>query len=267
MQEKIIHGHQFTVSYLTTGSGFPVVLLHGFGEDGSIWNRQVAFLKNLCHLIIPDIPGTGKSRLEKEAPITMVDYADVINIILQEEGIEKCVMIGHSMGGYISLAFANKYPGKLIGLGLFHSSAYADDHEKIQTRKKAIEFIRVNGTEAFLKTSVPSLFYDEKIHKKDIDTLITKNNNILPETLITYYEAMIGREDHRELLENIKIPVLLLAGIHDKAIPFEYSLNQSSLAAFTKFEILRTSGHMGMIEEEEKSNIILAEFIKLVTVN
>ena len=123
-----------TISYSVQGKGKPVVLLHGFGEDSSIWDQQVLFLKEHCLLIVPDLPGSGKSDLLKlkvePDPISIDDYADCIYSLLQHEAIPFCIMLGHSMGGYITLAFAEKYPLLLEGFGLIHSTAYADSEEK-----------------------------------------------------------------------------------------------------------------------------------------
>ena len=165
------------IHYKIAGAGSAVVLLHGFGEDSSIWSNQVEHLKDNFKLIIPDLPGSGRSeKIQINRPsspesdpeiantseipeeVTLETYAAIIKKILEKENIARCVMIGHSMGGYITLAFAEMYPHTLQGLGLFHSSAYADTTDKITTRLKAIEFIKENGVAAFFNTSIPTLF-------------------------------------------------------------------------------------------------------------
>src|SRR5215210_649891 len=132
----------------------PVILVHGFGEDHSVWDQQARHLEKNCRLIVPDLPGSGKAKL---GDVSMEGMADHLKNILEEQSVSSCIMIGHSMGGYVTLAFAEKYPEMLAGFGLFHSSAYADSEEKKATRRKAIDFIRKNGTKEFLKTSVPNL--------------------------------------------------------------------------------------------------------------
>ena len=124
MTEKTITFQNSVIFYRTIGEGKTVVLIHGFAEDGSIWDAQVEFLKNDHYLIIPDLPGSGKSGMintplseekglgvRSEKDIGMEDYAGCIKQILVEEKIDHCTMIGHSMGGYITLAFAEKYRG------------------------------------------------------------------------------------------------------------------------------------------------------------
>lgn len=256
------------------GTGLPVVLLHGFAEDNRIWDNQVAFLKNDYKLILPDLPGSGKSEMinsplsEGEGlgvrsiddNIGMEDYALCIKQILDEENISHCIMIGHSMGGYITLAFAEKFPEVLMAFGLFHSSAYADDDEKVNIRKKAIGFIESNGSEAFLKTSIPGLFMEQG-NSKLPEALLERGKSFLPAVLIQYYKAMIARQDRTKILKNTAMPVLFIMGEHDKAIPFKKSLEQSHIAKQTHVHILRNSAHMGMLEEPDKINEILANFL------
>lgn len=266
-EEKYISYNDASIHYTLIGDGLPVMFVHGFAEDSSVWEKQIAFLKNDYKLIIPDLPGTGQSTILKNERIYVEDYAAGIKAILDAENIDQCIMIGHSMGGYITLAFAEKYPANLLAFGLFHSSAYADDEAKIEVRRKAIGFIRENGAEAFLKTSIPGLFFDAELSKDDIDCLLKKGNNFSPAALIQYYEAMIARPDRTILLKDSTTAVLLIIGQHDKAIPFNLSLEQAKMAAHSYIHILRNSGHMGMLEESDKVNSILAEFLQLAALN
>lgn len=261
MENKFLLFHNTKISYKTYGSGTAVVLIHGFGEDSSIWDEQVAFLKEKYFLIVPDLPGTGESEMLRILKAEIFDFAEVIKEVLSAENITKTIMIGHSMGGYITLAFAEKYPEFLLAFGLVHSGAYADDNEKIKTRKKSIRFIEDNGSAAFLKTAIPGLFFDVKENAKEIDSLIIKGNVFNADTLVQYYYAMINRPDRTETLRKMPYPVLFIIGEHDKAIPFEHSLQQSHMPAHAYIHILRNSAHMSMVEEAEKINEILAQFL------
>ena len=127
MEEKYLDHESSSMHYTIYGKGLPVVLIHGFAEDATVWRFQVDHLKDNYRLIVPDLPGSGQSTILKKERISMEDYAACIKTILAAENIEQCVMIGHSMGGYITLAFADKYPAQLQSFGLFHSSAYPDD--------------------------------------------------------------------------------------------------------------------------------------------
>ncbi len=262
MTQKMISYRGTDIAYTVTGKGAPVVLLHGFGEDSTIWYKQASHLKEKYTLILPDIPGSGRSTLVPGETNGLEDYASCIKAVVQAEGISNFILIGHSMGGYITLAYQEKYPGDLTAFGLFHSSAYADDPAKIETRKKAIEFVKMNGVEAFLKTSIPGLFKDAEKSTPDIETLLQKGKLFSSTAIIQYYHAMINRPDRTSVLKNARIPVLLVAGAFDKAIPFEHSLQQSHLPEQTYFNILRNSAHMGMLEETSNSNEILAYFLQ-----
>ena len=267
MEKKTISVNNKIISYGVEGDGNPVILLHGFGEDSSVWDQQVAFLKNNYQLITPDIPGSGASELTDD--VSMEGIGEIVKQIADAEELEDFVLIGHSMGGYATLAFVEKYTSLLKAFGLFHSSAYADNEEKIATRKKGIDFIKEHGANEFIKTSAPNLFSD---NTKENDPAVLKDFiKNLPDfskpALIAYYEAMIARPDRTELLSQTKLPVMFIIGEHDKAVPFEDSLKQSSLPATSHITILNNSGHMGMLEETEKSNQALQEFLEEVFKN
>jgi pimeloyl-ACP methyl ester carboxylesterase len=261
-QNKNIVYENAAINYTLYGNGKAVLLIQGFGEDSSIWNAQIEFLQKDFLLIVPDIPGSGKSDLLQNENVQIADYAEIIKAILDQEKIKICTMLGHSMGGYITLAFAEKYADNLHAFGLIHSTAYADDEAKIETRKKAIDFIQQNGSVVFLKTATPNLFYDAEKSKKDIDALIENGNHFLPEALIQYYEAMIGRPDRTNLLKTFSKPILFIIGEHDKAVPFSQSLQQTHLPSNTYIHILRSSAHMGMYEETDILNGTLAGFLQ-----
>lgn len=266
MEEKQLLYKDANLYYKMVGKGNPVVLLHGFAEDSSIWDGIAANLSTHYRLLIPDIAGSGKSTLLAGNNIGMEEYAASICFMLTKENITECIMIGHSMGGYITLAFAEKYPEMLKGLGLFSSSAYPDDAAKKETRNKAITFIKENGSHAFLKTSIPGLFADAEKSKDDINILLEKGKQFSAEALIQYYQAMIARPDRTAILKSFLPPVLFIMGKQDKAVPFQHSLSQSQLPVLSHINILRLSAHMGMLEEKEKSLAFLADFLHTVYV-
>lgn len=255
---RFILYHNSAIFYTVHGSGSPVMLIHGFAEDSSIWSKQVNILQQTHLLIIPDLAGSGRSGLFKKEHAGLEDHAEAMRQILIAEKIARCAMIGHSMGGYITLAFADKYPGMLSSLVLFHSSAYADDAEKIAARKKGIGFMQSNGSAAFLKASIPGLFSDPEASSKDIDELMQTSNAFASEALVQCYEAMIARPDRTHVLRNFSKPVGFIIGRNDQAIPFRLSMQQTHMPQISYIYILRNSAHMGMLEETEKANSILS---------
>ena len=259
--EKIISYQHKKIFYRSTGAGDPVMLVHGFGEDGSVWDKQVEHLKNKYHLIVPDLPGSGKSEMIDD--MSMEGMAEVLHTIIHEENIDRCTVIGHSMGGYITLALVESYWNHVNAFGLFHSSAFPDTEEKKQTRKKGIEFIRQHGAFEFLKTSTPNLFSsNSKLQIPDsIDEFIKSLKGFTPEALISYYEAMMDRRERTSILKNTGNSVLFIAGEHDIAVPLNDMLKQCHLPEKSYFHVLKKSGHMGMMEETENANRILEEFL------
>ncbi len=286
MQKSFIYQASI-ISYRVEGKGVPVILLHGFGEDSHIWDQQISLLKEHCLLIIPDLPGSGKSSilsLEPASPaggfdgqhhlmpnpkpqtpnhITIDDYANCIHVILKEELITSCYMLGHSMGGYITLAFAEKYPSLLKGFGLIHSSAYADNEEKIKIRERAIDFIAQYGAHAFLKTAIPNLFGTtfKKEHYHKVDELINAAIVFTKETLQQYYRAMILRTDKTAVLQGNPLPILFVIGTEDAAVPMEDMLHQTSMPLHSHIHILKDIGHMSMWEAPEELNQFILSFI------
>jgi pimeloyl-ACP methyl ester carboxylesterase len=260
MNKRILYQNK-TIFYRITGSGDPVILLHGFGEDGEIWNNQVAFLSNKFQLIVPDLPGSGQSEMIDD--MSMEGMAEVIHSIIHEENIDKCPVIGHSMGGYIVLALVELYWNHVSAFGLFHSSAYADSDEKKEVRRKGIDFIKRHGAFEFLKSTTPNLF--STISKEERPQLIAeqinRSNNFLPAALVSYYDAMMKRPDRTNLLSTTTMPVLFILGEFDNAVPLADGLKQCHLPEKSYIHIFNRSGHMGMLEEEDKSNQILESFL------
>jgi pimeloyl-ACP methyl ester carboxylesterase len=254
------------IFYLCEGSGEPVMLVHGFGEKGDVWNHQLDYLKEKYFLIVPDLPGSGRSA--EITDMSMEGLAAVLKAVLDAESINCCAMIGHSMGGYVALAFVEQYPQYAKGLGLFHSSAFPDTEEKKAIRRKGISFIREHGGFEFLKTSIPNLFsaYSKDQLSKSIDEFIEGLSNFSGAALVSYYEAMMKRPDRTAILKNVKIPVLFILGEYDNAVPLIDGLKQSHLPEISYIELLENSGHMGMIEEHEKSNLAIENYLQLLSI-
>jgi pimeloyl-ACP methyl ester carboxylesterase len=259
--EKTVLYQNKKIFYRSIGSGDPVMLVHGFGEDGNVWDKQVEHLKSKYHLIIPDLPGSGKS--EMIADMSMEGMAEVLHSIIHEENIDRCTVIGHSMGGYITLALVERYWNHVNAFGLFHSSAFADTEEKKETRKKGIGFIKQQGAFEFLRTTTPNLFSPNSKEQipNSINNFIESLKGFTPEALISYYEAMINRPDRTSILKNTKNSVLFIAGEHDNAIPINDILKQCHLPEKSYIHVLKKSGHMGMMEETQNANLILEEFL------
>ena len=257
------------ISYQMIGTGQPLVLLHGFGEDSRIWQKQIEFLQTVFLLIIPDLPGSGNSDILHanssvlQEPIQISDYTDCIYALLQEENILQCTLLGHSMGGYITLSFAEKYPESLHAFGLIHSTAYADSEEKKKTREKGIDFISTHGSFAFLKTSIPNLFsagFRENQPEK-INAFIESGSYFTKESLCQYYMAMKLRSDKTSVLKDNPLPVLFVTGTEDMAAPMPDILEQAKLPVKSYIHVLSGVGHMSMMEAPELLNRFIIRFM------
>jgi pimeloyl-ACP methyl ester carboxylesterase len=259
------------IFYRVLGAGKPLILIHGFAEDGDIWSNQINALQQYFQLIIPDLPGSGKSELI--ADMSIEGMAEVIKELITHElkflrqtaeAEEAFVPIaGHSMGGYIALAIAEKYPQLISSIALVHSTAFADSEEKKANRLKSIEFVKKNGAFEFLKAVITDLFTEEwaAANPEAIELQIEKCKSFSDEAIIQYYKTMINRPDRTEVLKNFNKPIHFIIGEQDKAIPFQQSLQQSYLPNQSYINILRNTAHMGMLEEQEKVNKILIDFM------
>jgi len=252
-----------TLHYAVTGKGFPVVLIHGFGEDSSIWNMQVEFLKAHCLLLIPDLPGTGASQI-KGNELSMESMAADIKAMLDQEKISSCMVFGHSMGGYIALAFAELYSQYLSGFGLVHSTAYADNEEKKKNRQRGIEMIEQYGGYAFLKNSIANLFGNKfkTAAPEAVAALIEKSKQFSNRSLQQYYQAMMLRPDRTSVLRHTALPVLIIAGTEDIAAPISDVMEQAALSDQIQLHVLEGIGHMGMLEATAEVNQFLLHFIQ-----
>ncbi|MBY0481413.1 MAG: alpha/beta hydrolase [Chitinophagaceae bacterium] len=271
--QKIFSYRSSNISYRIIGKGNPVVLIHGFGEDSRIWDRQIDFLQTHCLLVVPDLPGSGNSTLlspidssdDENKAITITDYAELIDALLIHENIANCCMLGHSMGGYITLAYAEKYPSKLHSFGLVHSTAFADTPEKKENRLKGIALMEQYGAAPFLKNTIPNLFGAQykKTHPEMVAKLIEESSTFNTQACQQYYRAMMLRTDKTNVLRGNHLPVLFVIGTEDIAAPLNDLLPQVHLPAIAYIHILEGAGHMGMWEASEKLNQYLLDFILL----
>lgn len=238
--------------YRKMGSGPTLALLHGFPESSDIWRKVWDNLARKYTLIIPDFPGSGESVLQHDTSIPAM--AGCVAEILAHEGITKAVIAGHSMGGYIALAFAEQYPDKAAGVSLINSTAAADDEEKKKNRLKTIELIQKGGKSAFIKQMVYNLFAEG--FKQSNPDLIEEQVTLAMETderaLINYLRAMMDRKDQRNWLKTTSIPIQWVAGIEDNIIYYKKILEQCAESGINFVTFYNNCGHMAMLEDPDK---------------
>jgi pimeloyl-ACP methyl ester carboxylesterase len=251
--------------YRKLGSGNPVILLHGFPNDGESWNTLAVDLAQQFQLYIPDLPGAGKSPLPT-APLTLSYMATAVKEMMDAEGVVKGILVGHSMGGYTALEFAALFPDRVQGISLVHSSAYADSEEKKENRRKAMQLIAKGRTEqeTFLRAMAGNLFAPSfaDAHPEAVNTVVKKGMELPPEHLVAFYNAIMHRSDKTETLKQADFPVQFIVGEQDTATPMKDALEQCHLPSVSKINIYRNCGHMSMIEQPEALHKDLADFLK-----
>lgn len=250
-----------TNTWQEEGEGSAVVLIHGFSENANLWHLQTNRLKERYKVIVPDLPGTSAAPLT--TPLTIESMADYVYTILLDQDITEAIVIGHSMGGYVALALAEKHPGLIKGLGLFHSTAKADTEEKKENRTKSINLMNQYGAETFLRQTLPNMFspVTRNKHPELVDACIKMGQECALPALVAYYEAMRERPDRTAVLQQLKVPVLFVVGKDDNAVPPDSILSQITLPHVTNVHIFEAVGHMGMWEVPAASNLILEQFI------
>lgn len=237
-----------------------MVLVHGFPDDGSIWTGTAQALAASHRVIVPDMPGVGKTPLDGSSSIAAM--AAKIKALLDSLGIEKVVIAGHSMGGYIALAFAKQFPGSVAGLSLVHSTPLADDEEKKKTRQKAIDLILNGGKEAFIKQMTGNLFAPafRDANPELMREKAAASCEISEEALVNFYRAMMGREDTVDVVQKAAFAVQWVLGREDNVISFKTCLNLCHASAVNFVHLYTGCGHMSMLERPDVLIADLGQF-------
>lgn len=243
----------------------PLVLLHGFCETHQVWKHFEQTLSNYCRVLSPDLPGFGGSPLPA-GNFRLPDVAEVLHSWLKELGINRCILLGHSLGGYVSLAFLEQYPQMVEGIGLMNSTAYADTEEKKQSRGHVIRFVEKHGVEKFIDSFVPQLFHSHRRGqlKEEIEALRAIARTTPKESLIAYTQAMQHRKDRLEVLKHFRKPVLYLVGEEDQTVSLEDSKRQVRALSNYEVHILKETAHMAMYERPQESLEAIRHFVHYI---
>ncbi|SDH53730.1 Pimeloyl-ACP methyl ester carboxylesterase [Chryseobacterium taeanense] len=225
-----------------------LVLLHGFMENLSIWSDMESHLSENFSLLKIDLPGHGKSEIISEVQ-TMEMMAEEVKKVLDHQNLQKVHLLGHSMGGYISLGFAEKYPEYLKSLTLFFSSYLADDEEKKEQRIKSYRIIK-DAFPHYVRAGIPNLFNpnERDILEGKIETALEialSTNNM---GALASVKGMVERTDKKHILENLDTKILVLAGKHDNAVKTETMIKHLPDKTNIKSYIL-DCGHNGHWEK------------------
>lgn len=246
MERVSIHG--FQLAYERHGKGKPLVLLHGFPLDHHLWDEVVPLLEDTFDLIIPDLRGFGESTT-MDAPYTMDDMATDIAGLLGHLGIQKIAIAGHSMGGYVALAFARHFPKRVTGLGLVSSQVLADPPERKEGRYKSAAEVAVKGIDGVVETMTPK-FTPDSCLQTYAQTSMRRQK---PTAYIGALKAMAERSDSTPLLSEIKYPVVIVHGDADVLIPIDRAREVKALLPHAHLFEIAGAGHLPMMEAKEKT--------------
>jgi pimeloyl-ACP methyl ester carboxylesterase len=249
------------IHYRDHGAGRPLVFIHGFCDNQQLWSEFIKPFTTEFRVITLDLPGFGKSLLPP-VPFTLEDVGDALSSWLTELGLEQPILVGHSLGGYVSLSMLERHARQLSGIVLFHSTSYADSEERKKVRDKVMAFVGDNGVAPFMETFVPGLFAD----KSDPSIPGTRERTLgtSREALIAYAAAMRDRPDRTRLLATSEKPVLILGGMKDSLIPIDDLRKIAQQAPKSELFELPNAAHMGMFEAKIDAQSILSSYVKRV---
>ena len=250
------------ISYSDTGKGNAIVLLHGFLENKEMWDFYIPEFAKKNRVIAIDLLGHGNSECLGYVH-AMEDHADAVHAVLSELRIRKVIFVGHSMGGYVSLAFAELYPEKIKGFVLLNSTARADNEERKINRDRAVKAVKQSFVN-FISLCIANLFSEN-----NRDRLSAAIENVKKEALKTPLQGIVAslegmkiRMDREVLLHLTPYPKLMILGEKDPVLPYEETIEQLEN---TKVELVTfPDGHMSYIENQEELLKVLLNFIKKI---
>lgn len=249
-----------TIDYTVTGKGTAVVLLHGFLENQTMWQYLAPVLATKYRVITIDLLGHGNTDCLGYVH-TMEDQADMVHHVLHELKIRKSVLIGHSMGGYVALAFAELYPDNVKGLVLLNSTSRADSDERKLNRDRAIAAVKQNYT-AFVRMSIANLFSEDNREKlaETIENVKLEALKTPLQGIVAALEGMKIRNDREVLLHFGPYPIALILGKKDGVLPYDDNVTQveNTRVQLTTFP----DGHMSHLENQKALEKTIVSFLK-----
>lgn len=243
------------------GNACTIVLLHGFMQTLNVWSSLTLSYMRTMRVITIDLPGHGYSATWSEVH-TMDFMARAVKAVLDHAGVERCVMAGHSMGGYVALAFAEQYPYMLRGLALLHSHAMPDDADKRQYRDELCHQIHHNRA-GFIVEFITNLFDESKRQALAQDIKELRDNCLenQEEGIIAAQRGMKVRTSRIRTLQALNVPILFFYGKNDPRLPYELGLSQATVPHRSEVVLLDNVAHMCFMEDREYVRRRLADFV------
>ena len=260
MKEQFIKFKSINVSFTDDGKGKAVVFLHGFLASKEMWKAFVTELSKTQRVITIDLLGHGKTDCLSYVH-TMEEMAEAVQEVMNHLKLRKYILVGHSLGGYVSLALAENNPDNIKGLVMFHSTAKADTKQKKIDRDRAVKVVKRNA-KIFINEAVPNLFNtDFKPHKRGIEQIKKLGLSTSKQGIVAALEGMKIRLDREIIVKFAPYPVLYIIGEKDNILPFEELIDQSNLPDNGNKLLLKNVGHMGFIEAKKETYTAVKKFV------
>ena len=262
-KHKVILFENRELHYRDEGRGNQqtLVLLHGFLQNLDVWTPFLLSYMRDTRVITIDLPGHGYSETYSDVH-TMDFMANAVKAVLDAAGVERCVMAGHSLGGYVALAFANNYGYMLSGLALLHSHAMPDDPERRARRDEVCRQVHINRA-GFIVDFVTNLFDESKREylAREIKELRDQCLETREAGILAAQRGMKVRTSRLQTLANLSVPVLVIFGKNDPRIPVELGLSQATVPHRAEVLLLDDVAHMSFMEEKEYVKHRLRSFV------
>ncbi|MBR1798968.1 MAG: alpha/beta fold hydrolase [Bacteroidales bacterium] len=263
-QHKIIEFEGRSIHYRDEGKDNrnTLVLLHGFMQNLDVWTSYVLTYMHSMRVITIDLPGHGQSSTYCDTH-TMDFMARTVKAVLTDAAVQQCVMVGHSMGGYVALAFARENPYWLRGLGLINSHALADTEAHRNYRAEVCQLVATNRP-SYIVSSIPTLFseYNHRALSVDIKDLQDQClDTASVESIVAAQQGMAQRKNSIDILSRLEIPILFIYGKDDNRIPLEIALSQAMVPHHAEIMVLEHVGHMAFMEARDYVKPRLKSFV------
>jgi pimeloyl-ACP methyl ester carboxylesterase len=250
------------VTFSDSGKGRAVVLLHGFLGSLEIWEQTITNLSKSYRVIAIDLPGHGGT--DNFGYVHSMELmAKCVKAVLDHLKLKRYVLIGHSMGGYVALAFADLFPDNICGICLYHSSAYADSEEKKRDRSRSVKVVKANH-KIYTNEVIRNLFAAKNIKylKRELAFASRIARKTKKQGIVASLEGMKDRVDRRIILGLVDYPIMMVIGEHDNVLPPAQLLEQAQTIKNKHILYLEHDGHMGFLESPKVSNKALRQFLR-----
>ena len=251
------------IHYSDSGKGPVIVLLHGYLESSEVWNGFAGKLSPEFRVIAVDLPGHGNSDVYGEVH-SMEFMAMAIKDLINSLELNKVFLTGHSLGGYVTLAFLELFPDCLSGYCLFHSQPFPDPPVVLEKRRREIEIVKAGKKNLMYPDNVIRMYASSNLVKFSDALERSKDiaSQIPGEGIIAVLNGMMIRPSRLSYMEEGNIPCLWILGLMDSYIPCDFIQTMVNLPVNAKVIILKKSGHLGFIEEEDLSVKVVSNFVK-----